>query len=219
MSMTNKILIFIYFLSLSVSSCAKNSDNLLGDDIRLFKKVAWRLAQTVEQEDTIRIKKILPRGKIDVDVREPKFGMTLLIWAVSENKYHSDEILLRYGSDPNLQDTSEELSAIIAAADKYETSEYLKLILSYGGDPNNCAKSGRSIFRPTPLIAASRTRLESVKLLVESGAEINYFTQNNTSALKEAVMANRPNIVKYLLIDQKAEFRKSLLTTIDGEEL
>lgn len=209
-------------ISLSFIGCAKRqnkTDNLLGSDIKLFKEVAWGLAQAVAIEDTVKMKKILRRGKVKVDVREGKFGMTLLIWAMSEKKYHSAEILLRYGSNPNLQDYNDgKTSAIIVAANNFESSEFLKLALRYGGDPNNEIVSNVRVLNQTPLVAAAMTNLENVKLLIEAGAEIDKGVEKKQSALFAAVRAEQVKIVKYLLIDKNAEFSLPVSSKEDGRE-
>lgn len=211
---------FLSILLIGFLNCSSEiPENLLGNDIRLFKGNAWSLAKAVDKEDTLRIKKILKKGKIHVDIREPKFGQTLLIWAISQNRFNSARTLLSCGADPNLHDASDGLSAIIAAADKKETSEYLKLVLKYGGDPNNYVSDTVVAFCPTPLIAASRLRLESVKILLECGADVNFMSNNGLSALYASVISKRADVVYYLLTQCDVEFNKSLLTTIDGNEL
>jgi len=198
--------------------CEMSTDNMRGYDIRLFRNVAWDLAQAVKKQDTVEIKKILSKGKINVDVREPKFGQTLLIWAVWQRKYHSAEILLKYNADPNLQGLYDGESAMHEAADNFDTSKFLRLVLKYGGNPNNIAKGNHSQQHPSPLIIASGRRLESVKILVEAGADINY-TDKRESALRMSSLMKRADIVRYLLIEKGAEFKKPLFISLTGEKI
>lgn len=210
-----KFCVLVVTLWVSFSKYSACQENLLGSDIRLFKKNNWDLAQAVEKEDTIKIREILCRDKNKVDKREPRFGQTLLIWSVSEHKYNSAKILLEYGANPNLHD-KDGLSAIIAAADNSETSEFLKLLLKHGGDPNNKDMSVKNILNRTPLVAAARNRLESVKILVESGAEINFGKERKGSAIFAALIGDNVEIVRYLLIEKGADFNYPMITRIDG---
>jgi hypothetical protein len=190
--------------------------DLLADDIRLFKDVAWDLAVAVDAQDTVAIASIVKQRGVYIDAREPKYGMTLLIWAVSQKKFYSAKQLLKLGAQPNLQDTYDGTSAITAAADNHESSDFLKLVLEFGGNPNNEVLMNTPVANRTPLIAASKNRLESVKILVEAGANINYGIANCEGALFQAVLLNQVDIVHYLLIDRLAEFSSPMLKNDDG---
>lgn len=212
---------FIAIVSIFVlvfCSQKESDEKLLGSDIRLFRNVAWSLAKAVDVEDTIRIKKILKRGKIDVDIREPKFGKTLLLWAVTQKKYYSAKALLEMGADPNLQDYSNSKSAIIEAAFNDETSKFLKLVLKFGGDPNNYADTTINNYLHSPLIAASKVSIENVKLLIDAGAEVNYTVGGNVNALRAATISQKPYIVWYLLSKCKADFTKPMIKTVFTNE-
>lgn len=194
------------FLLLWIGCNKTESENLLGDDIRLFKNVSWSLAKAVEQEDTVRINQILSRRRINVDEREKTFGMTLLIWATNERKYNSMKALLKNGADPNLNALYSGTSAIISASYDFETSRYLELVLKYGGDPNNKRLSdGVNVFY-SPLDAAAMCNLENVKILIEAGADVNQKTIGNETALTSAIRFKQEDIAKYLLIEQEADY-------------
>ena len=48
---------------------------LTGGDIRLWKNTpAWNLAMSVRNGDTARIKRILAKGTISIDYRDPTYG-------------------------------------------------------------------------------------------------------------------------------------------------
>lgn len=177
---------FTLWIGLSCNNVGVDYSKLKSNDIRLFKHVAWDLAKAVETEDTNKIDRIIKKGKIKIDVREPKFGQTLLIWAIENDKYLSSKKLLELNADPNIFTKVTPISAIICSALKYETSKYLKLTLKHGGNPNNYTNLDTIVFYQTPLIAASRTRLESVKLLIENGADINFVVNDYSCALFDA---------------------------------
>lgn len=212
--------IALIFACVSIIGCNQEKEKLSGLDIRLFKDgPAWELAKAVQSEDTIKIKKIISEHTVSVDYQEPKFGETLLLWAVWANHYKSSKVLLECGADPNLQDNSNGNSAFIYAADKFETSTYLKLLLAYKGDVNAVTKNDSTNILCTPLITAAYHRLESVKLLIDAGADINYTAKNFKCALGSAFTFKKVDIVSYLLIDKKADYKRSFGKTIDGKDI
>jgi ankyrin repeat protein len=203
-----------------MGSCNQQQhESLLGDDIRLFKGPAWELARAVEGDDTIAIKQIINRHTISVNYQEAKFGETLLLWAVRTSHYNSSKTLLQNGADPNLQDTYDGNSAFIYAANKFETSNYVRLLLKYKGNPNAVAKNDSTNMLCTPLITAAYHRLESVKLLVDAGADINYTAKNFRCALAAGFTFGKVDIVRYLLIEKKADFKKPFGRTNDGQNI
>lgn len=71
-----------------------------------------------------------------VNYRESKFGQTLLMLAINNDKYESAKALLEVGANPNLSDRSEGSNAVIESA-RNDDPRYLKLVLAYKGDPNS----------------------------------------------------------------------------------
>jgi hypothetical protein len=214
-----KLTLTIFTFCLVISGCQQSNENLLGSDIRLFKGTAWELAQAVESQDTMKIKQIIARREVSVNYQEPKFGETLLEWAVWTNHNKSTKILLENGADPNLQDYHDGYSAFTYAADKFETSDYVRLLLKYKANPNTVAKNDSTSMYITPLIAAAYHRLESVKLLVDAGANINYMAKNYRCALLAAFTFDKVDIVHYLLIDKTTDFKKPFGRTVDGKDI
>lgn len=209
----------IVLLCTCICSCHNNNDNMTGDDIRLFKGPSWELAKAVEKEDTTKIKQILAEHKVPVDYQEPRYGETLLEWAVWTNHYNSSKTLLGAGANPNIQDTYDGYTPLTYAADKFETSKYIKLLLDHGAKVNSVAKNDSTSMLPTPLISAAFHRLESVKLLVDAGADINYTARNYRCALLAALHFEKIDIVRYLLIDKGATFNRPFGRTIDGKDI
>ena len=71
----------------------------------------------------------------------------------------------------------------------------------------------------TPLIAAVSNRLESVRLLIDNGADPNYVHINGVSALREAFTHARVDAASYLLLEKNVNFSNPLMKTIDGKYL
>ncbi len=223
-----KTILFVLFTTTMLYSCRMNNSNLTGYDVELFKGDHWKLAKAVDNEDTARIKKLLQSGKFNVDFQEPKFGMSLLMWAVFNGKNLSVRPLLEYGADPNLQDTYDGTSAFIQASKfgiNYDRdTETLKLLLTYGGDPNSEEKGPRrqqNKTRDTPLINAARCCFEKVKLLVEAGADIDYRTEFGANALYSALNGANESleILNYLIIEKQANICLPLQIYPDGRRL
>ena len=101
-----KISLFIVVAQATVfSSCSQN--NLFGPGYSwdLFKNTPnWNLAKAVANEDTTHIYAIIHSGHADINLQEPKFGRTLLMLAVGNDKEISTSALLKLGADVNLRD-------------------------------------------------------------------------------------------------------------------
>ena len=203
---------------------------MLGNDIRLFRSTpVWELAKAVNKENIKKINHLIKNKGVPIDFHEPRFDQTLLIWATRVGKEKAVEALLELGADPNLQDHHGNNAIIIASDFSYYSDDccrthLLKLMLKYGGDPNSVNfiklnKKGGEFGGHTPLTRASGACLEKVKLLVDAGADINFVNEyGGGNPLREALVMQRANIVRYLLIEKKADFRKEeKVTTIYGD--
>jgi ankyrin repeat protein len=210
------------------TSCMGQKEKPLGRDALIFKDTpVWEVALAIKDNDTARVRELLTsKPKSIIDFKEKYFGQTLLNWAVYSDKYIPAKILLEHGANPNIK-ASDSTTAVINAADK-PTSDYLKLVLKHGGDVNTIANIDSPQRIRTPLIAASAHNLESVKLLIDLGANANYIRrsrrgniggENVESALIAACLTGKIDIVKYLLMDVKVAFDYTFITTIDGEPL
>lgn len=205
------------------TSCSHQPDNYLASDIRIYKNSeVWELAKAVEKENSELITSITKSKPDLLKFQEPIYGQTLLEWAVYTNKYASCEALINAGANPNTQSFNG-TSAFIHAADMNSTSDYLTLLLENGADVNAVALPSHGFDKTqqlkTPLIAACRSNLENVKILVQNGADINYCNDQFQSPLHEACSFDQIEIIHYLLIDKNADFEKPLYFNIDGDSL
>lgn len=197
---------------------------LLGRDVELYHGTpAWELAQAVAAEDTVRITMLCRADTTLVDLREPRFGQSLLEWAVNREHYASVKALCLAGADPDLQ-SFDGSSAMIHAADNDETSKFLQLMLEHGGDVNAIASPRPGVTEgalqlKTPLIAAAGSRLESVKLLTDMGADIDYRHEEYGSALQHACLLERIEVVHFLVIERGVKFRDAMSATLAGDSL
>ncbi|MCH2195504.1 ankyrin repeat domain-containing protein [Kordia sp.] len=198
-----------------------------GNSFELFKNTeVYDLAKAVKNQDSIKIFTLISGGK-DINLREPKFGQTLLILAVKNELKKSVKYLLENKADLSIYDSYDGTSAIIEASkmgkDYNRDPEILKMLLDNGANPNDIEKGKRrsdNLTRSTPLIEASKCCLEKVELLVQGGADINFINEYNQSALYSALNGSKGKelIVKYLLLNG-ADYKRPLKTTKDGIEI
>jgi uncharacterized protein len=205
-----KYAIILCVISLFLTSCCdreKRVDKLtlLGDDYRLFQDTpVWELAKAVEDDSENKIRSIILENPKLIDYQEHRFGQTLLMMTINCAQYKTMKLLLELGADPNKHDTYRGDSPVMIASDKKwiydDFSKYLKLLLEYGGNPNDKEDGVHKTENNTPLImAVSSGSLEKVKLLVQSGAEINYVNETNNSAVSAALTQEKMDILLFLL--------------------
>ncbi len=217
--------LYILFLcALIIMSCSRDEkvdkSKLLGKDYRLFQDTpAWDLAKAVWDEDVEEIKRIVQEDKESTNYKEPRFGNTLLMLAVVNEQYNSVRALLESGADPNMHDSHNGSSAIIDACRENMDAKFLKLLLTHGANPNDVEVGKRqegNTLRNTPLLAACKTNLEKVKMLVEAGANINYRTEYGTTPLKVSIVQDKYDIALYLL-EKGADYR-SVTSSVKGKD-
>jgi uncharacterized protein len=155
-------------------------ESMYGQDIELYKGTpAWSLAKAVYEQDTTKIHRLCRKDKSLISVTEEKFGMTLLGWAVHNYRYFSARSLLLEGADPNYV-PKRTFTPLIEAAMKDETSNYLSLLLKFGGHVNVLLGDSNAVV--TPLFWAAAHNLSSTKILVDAGANINFSTDGYSTA-------------------------------------
>src|SRR5215471_19460713 len=111
-----RIFLLVFWVITMLCSCQGQRGP--GYDFGLFDKTPnEELAKAVEREDTHKIKEILDKKYTDVNLQEPKFGNTLLMLAVGNDKLKSATVLLEGGANVNLRDYED--NAPINEATKY----------------------------------------------------------------------------------------------------
>lgn len=225
------IIVMLVVLTISYINCFLSGNlflgtkKLTGRDIELWKSTpAWNLAKAVEGEDTIKANRILAKG-FSIDYREPIFGQNLLSWAVESNRVETVAFLLKKGANPNLHCHYDGESPVILAAKRLDVAsnpEILRLLLKYGGNPNDHVKPYEQVSHEhsikTPLTAAAYRSLRKVKLLLDAGAYIDFAIKDGETALYHAALGNKFDIIKYLL-DKGADYRKVYTVTTNGDTL
>lgn len=204
---------------LSTISCSGEKD-YHGDNIKLWEDTkVWELAKCVSKNDFQKAEKIMSQQHIDIDFREPKYGETLLFWAVWNSNIDAVKFLINHGANPNAHDTYNGDSPIAIASDYFIRSDILAYLLAHGGNPNDFVKRDEKLsYEPsnkTPLTRAAFTSLEKTKMLVKAGADVNFSVEPGYTPLISAERKMSLEIVEYLLFECKADYRKSYVITID----
>ncbi|NLY74261.1 MAG: ankyrin repeat domain-containing protein [Firmicutes bacterium] len=198
--------------------------------VHIYKNTpAWELALAVKRQNVKKIEKIIKNKPELLNYRDPKYGATLLLWAVGTERYRSAEALLKCGADPNIASNDKTtwggqtplwVAAGYSWVDRHakKDSKYVKLLLSYGADPNLCYSGfdisvGKSMVEVgnSPLMQSIRCGIEKTKALVEAGADINYKTKSGRTAAIKALLVGSNSTLEYLqyahylIVEKKAK--------------
>lgn len=200
-------------------------------DIRIYKDTpVWKLALAVKRQDAGSIEKIIKKEPHLLNYQDPKYGATLLLWAVGTERYRSAEALLKCGADPEIASSDNttyggDTPLLVASGFSWvdrsakRDPKYVKLLLHYGADPNK-TYTGFNIPRTnsvtevgtSPLMQSIGCGIEKTKALVEAGADINYKTKSGRTAAMRALNAGGPNATLeamqyayYLIVEKKAK--------------
>ncbi len=196
-------------------------------NVKIYKDTpVWKLALAVNDEETENIKEILEEDKTLINYQEPKYGSTLLLWAVGMEKYKAVEMLLKCGADPDIATTNYGETPLFIASgyswidnDAKKDPKYVEILLKYGANPNinyigSNIQGKKSVIEPgtSPLMNSIGSGIEKTKALVEAGADINYKTDRGKTAAIEALLAGGPNAsseaieyAHYLIVEKKAK--------------
>lgn len=227
-----KKILMVIMISGYLTGCSNQEEKvdkskLTGYDYCLFQETpAWPLAKAVEAEDTSRIKTEVIENKIDPDYQESRYGNTLLMMSIFNNDYASAKTLLDVGADPNLRDKHRGATAVIDAAANKD-SKYLKLLLAYKGNPNvvenKPVKDDDSPMQTALTSAISyydANSLEKVKLLIESGADVNCPNNNSSTDLPIGIAIKRDKMdVALYLLEKGADYKKVMYKMINGHDV
>lgn len=126
-------------------------------------------------------------------------GKSMLIIAMENKNLEAFSLLIKHGADVNFRasdgDPRKRLVVMELAAVNDDT-EYLKLLLDNGGNPNSLDSyaSKAVLFE-----AAKSSQLENVKILVSAGAKLDSLDGNEATALHIAIAVKNFDIAHYLI--------------------
>jgi len=180
--------------------------DLLIINIELFKETkAWPLAKAVYEQDTEKIDELLKPDPALVEASEPKFGVSLLEWAIYNRRYYAARELLKMGANPNrVSENPDAHPAVFVAAHKQQLC-YLELLTDFKADLN-LVYVNIAGFHETPVYEAS-VNLANLKFIVEHGGDIRRYNDTVNYVLGRALDAPSLDCARYLIIDLKANYR------------
>lgn len=199
------------YIKFEYQNCFPCSDEFLGNNIELFKKTsAWKMAKAVYEQDTEEIERQHIKDTSLLRYQETKYGMTLLCWAVINDRYFSAKTLLKLGANPNIP-MFNDYTALNYSCDKETTSNYIRLLLQYGGDirRKNLGAYGEYY---TLMKDAAATSLENVMFLEKAGLDISLDTNKIGGPFASALTSWNIEIAEYL-ISRGANYRRPILIT------
>ena len=138
------------------------------------------------------------RRKVDLNAQDNS-GMSLLHCAVRNKQDAIITYLVRVRACSPKTQMKNGTSPLFDAA-KSGTAEQVKLLLTFGADPNAATTNGLTALHQ----AAARGNLDMVKELVQAGAEVNAITKDGRTPIFYAAERGKASTVSFLL-DKKAE--------------
>lgn len=208
-------------------------------NIRIFRDTpAWNLARAVRNQNTRQILRIAENNPELLDYRDPLRGMTLLHWAIGNERYNSARALLEAGADPNIiADRSGQTPLFMAAGFSFidrsvnRDPRFVRLLLQHGADPNigfaGSEFSNVNEIGTTPLMRSVGAGIEKTRLLIEYGADINTRLESGRTAAIRALMHGgsaasmliRLEYAHFLIVEMQADVTGSFRGMWAGEIL
>ncbi len=161
-----------------------------------------RLVKSAVAGDSSSVRNLLLQG-VDVNSRGQQ-NITPAYFAIKARQKQTYALLLESGADPNII-YNQSICATTLAARYAEDSEWLELTLKHGGDPN--VEDGPRSAYPgaTPLhYAVVDGDIESVRMLLNNGANVNQKDDGGVTALREAIQSNEFSNA-WLLLENNAD--------------
>ena len=190
--------VYSLFVAICLLGCIKdsNAESLFNMPIKnIFKNEnSLKLALAVKEKRHVDIKKLVATGT-DVNL-QGEGGFSVLMVALLRDDFKTFSLLLELGADPNLE--LDNGSSVIYQSVIFEDIKYLKKLLNEGGNPNFYNKVTKKYVLHE---AIAPQKLEFVKLLVESGAELDVITGTKFTPLSIAGISDVFDIAYYLLLN------------------
>ena len=216
----NKTFLLIVLTCLSLMSCGQESKS-----VKYFKETeAYKLAQAIEKNDAIDIKKIVGKNNMLLDITNPTSGSNVLDLAVILENYEAFKALIDLGANPNFINSLTKRSVLIDACKFYWKPEpytidlrFIELLLQKGANPNYALEKNftneKGIYqRATSAIhEASKLDLGMVKLLIKYGADpYKKLEQYQNSPFYESLSGTEFDISNYYIDNLRVNINEPL---------
>ena len=123
------------------------------------------LLMAAETSDVAAMRRILSKQNINVNVQD-KYGVTPLMYSVLNKNIYTLELLLKNKANPNIKNDSGK-TALIYACNNCDF-DMIQMLIWYNADVNITDN-----YKSTALMYASNGDSSIIKLLIESGADVN----------------------------------------------
>ena len=171
--------------------------------LRLMSQGSTELFGAILGNDTVVLKKLLDHQKaVDlgwfttpgrgIHSRPGKRGQDVLCDTVHAGHFDLATVLLEYGADAKT--TCEDGDALITEAVSEAPTDFIRLLLKRGADPNSTyAVSARHTRHPIVVAAARSGRFDTAQLLVEAGARTDFVDTDGETLLHVVAHADKPS--------------------------
>lgn len=212
--------LLLFFLLYTILSCIGCQKDYYAYDIELWRNTeVWDFAKCISTKRFGDAEELLNKNRFSIDYREPKFGETLLAWAVWNDNIDAVRFLVEHGANPNAHNKSNGMSPISEAAGNFGSIEILKCLLEHGGDPNDFVRENEVLTyarsNKTPLIGAASGSLEKTKLLIKYGADANFAIEPGHTAFTQATFRTILDVLDYLLHNCEIDYKRTYVVTLD----
>lgn len=187
---------------------------------RIYTGKYHDLMEAVKEEHLTKIEQVVTADHLNLNYADSINGVSLLNWCIFNEKEKSFEKLLQLGADPNWQDTASRFAPVIVEAARLDnTSAFLRLAIQYKGNVNLLSRGRDGAEEQSPLFSAIYSkRMESVKALVERGADVNLAPDSMWTPLAETLLHDKMEMAYYLL-EHGADYTNLKFKTNLGKEL
>lgn len=204
------ILIAMTFLCYLNSGCSQDFGP--GYSFELFRNTPnWDLAKAVKNENEKEIRKLIKERRLNIDLQESKFGNTLLLLAIGNDKLIATKVLLEEGANVNVTDS--EMNKPIHEATHFLTLkshsfEILKLLIQYGANVNDTLIKidGKDTIKFYVPLMGAKESFKCAKLLLDNGAN-PYVKVGGTYFIWRFIDGGKRDesifFTKYLIVDKK----------------
>jgi hypothetical protein len=183
-----------------------------GYRLNLFKNTPnWDIANSIENNDTTSLIRLLKTGKYDLDYEEPRFGRTLLLLSVGTDNYDVSKILLAYHANVNKRDkynTAPIDEAVKFIPLKKNALKIILLLIANKANINNInimIINGDTSYIGSPLMSAC-SDLNCAKVLLQNNANAYEKHKNNYSVWMHLfAITNDESIFveKYMIVEKR----------------
>ena len=195
--------ILVVGLGVLQASCDGMSSRSLKAKDYFEGELQIQFVEAVAKGDETRMGELLEQGAdvnaVGVEEIHPLF------WAMAKRSLKGFEFLLKNGANPNYStgnvEDKEGLYPVLELAASADNSDYLLLLLEYGGNPNQRFGEGT---RTIIYQAVMYNQTENVRLLINAGADMDHQDLSGKTPVITAANINNYELV-YLFLEKGAD--------------